>query len=150
MFLYMCVQAVVRVLCHLCVRFLCGTKMFLPLRKNVYIFQVAYLKSSRRKRRRTIGKRRDRNVVGTLDETTNGISGKFRHYVNQTEKKGRHLPTSGTQTIQNVFQKYILSSARTVNSHWNLSTPHSLNLLPTVLLSQINLASESCSRAPSC
>lgn len=66
--------------------------MSLPLRKNVYVFQDAYLKPKRRKRRRTIGKRRDRNAAGTLDETADGISGTFTHRVNQTEKKRKASP----------------------------------------------------------
>lgn len=77
------------------------------MRKNVYVFQDAYLKLRQRKRRRTIGKRRDRNAVGILDETADGISGTFRHRVNQTEKKARHFPIPGTQTILNVFQKCV-------------------------------------------
>lgn len=126
--------------------FLCGIKTSLPLRKNFFVVQDAYLKLRQRKRRRTIGKWLDRNAVGTLD----GISGTFRRQVNQTGKEARHLSISCTQTIQNVFQKYTLTPAHTMNTHCNFSTPHSLNLLPAVPLSQINLASKGCTRAPFC
>lgn len=67
--------------------FLCGIITSMPLRKNVSVLQDAYLKPRQRKRRRTVGKRRDRNAVRTLDETADGISGTFTHQVNQTGKR---------------------------------------------------------------
>lgn len=132
-----------------CARFLCGIKTSLPLRKNVYVFQNAYLKPRRGKRRRRTGKRRDRNAVGMLDETADGISGTFRH-VNQIEgKKSRPCPyLRYTTNIKSVPEMCTLTPAHTMNTPCNLSTPHSLNLLPAVLLSQINLASKGGSRAP--
>lgn len=60
--------------------------MSMTLRKNVYVFQDAYLKPRQWKKRRTVGKRRDGNVVRTPDETPDGISGTFTQQVVQTGK----------------------------------------------------------------
>lgn len=86
--------------CQAC--FLCGIKTSLPLRKNVSVFQDAYLKLRQTKRRRTVGKRRVRNAVRTLDETEDGISGTFTHQADQT-KKVRLLLSSGTQKKPNLY-----------------------------------------------
>lgn len=82
--------------------FLCGIKTSLPLRKNVSVFQDAYLKLRQTKRRRTVGKRRVRNAVRTLDETEDGISGTFTNQANQTGKV-RQLLSSGTQKKPNLY-----------------------------------------------
>lgn len=119
--------------CQAC--FLCGIKTSLPLRKNVSVFQDAYLKLRQTKRRRTVGKRRVRNAVRTLDETEDGISGTFTHQANQT-KKVRLLLSSGTQKSQICT----CSCTQTINTHCSFS----VYLLPALRLSQINRASKGC------
>ncbi len=86
-------------------------------------FQDAYLKPRRRERRRTIGKRRDKNAVGTLDETADGISGTFTHQVNQTEGK------QGI-SISQVHKQYKMCTLTPAHTEYTLAIPllHSLSL----------------------
>lgn len=136
--LWVCVAYVICVCKKMSTCFLCGIKASLPFRRNVYVFQYAYLKPRQRKRRRTIGKRRDRNAVGTLDETADIISGTFTHQVKQAEKK-QGIFLSQVRTIQNVclaFQKHAYSHQQTNYANHGLSP----KLDPAVQLTQINLA----------
>lgn len=133
---WVCVAYVICVCNKMSTCFLCGIKASLPFRKNV--FQYAYHKPRQRKRRRTIGKRRDRNAVGTLDETADSVSGTFTHQVKQAEKK-QGIFLSQVQTIQNVclaFQKRAYSHLHTNHANHGLSP----DLDPAVRLTQINLA----------
>lgn len=75
------------VVCGLCCCLFCsvcvcvcvcpGNKTSVPLRKNVCVFQNAYLKPKQRTTRKTVGNRRTGmwNVVRMLDETAEIISG---------------------------------------------------------------------------